>query len=556
MQDIIRVQIANFRGIKTVDFILDQLTLIVGENWMGKSSIAQAFGAALTGNVSPFEGIPKSKADLIVRNGEKQGMITVENNGSSMTMNWPESEFASTGPDVLNASNIAVGFDSVMHMKPKARQDYFSDLLKISPTYEALVEQIKDAKLPESELKRLWDTIESLGWETAYNNAREAGTKMKGKWEYVTSEKYGIRKADKWLPGEWEPDLLNIKRDKLEAELKAAQEWSDAATKDAVITENEIEKLTELAGKVESLKKKSEHAFKQTIKHNGDLQELKDKARKIQVSHEEATPCPNCEHPLRVENGSIIKAESLSTEELAEAEKKLKKINKEIDAQEKALQNAHTVHSEYKSGLDEALSAVEQLKEIKSSDKKTDDKSKAGKEDVAARLEKATRRLEAFDKKVEADELHKDIQRSIIIVKALSPDGLRLDIMSDTIAQMQKDIDAINKETGWKDIKINTDLSVSYGELPYVLHSESEQYRIESILQLFIAKKQKAPAVILDRADILDNEGKNGLIGAILNAGIPALVLMTLSDKKDVPGMSDPHWNAYWISEGELEEIK
>ncbi len=426
-----QVKIANFRGIKSVEFLLDQLTLIAGENWMGKSSIAQAFGAALTGNVSPFDGITKSKADLIVRNGEKQGMITVENNGSSMTMNWPESEFKSTGPDVLNALSIAVGFDSVMDMKQKDRQDYFSDLLKNTPTYEALIERIKDAELPESELIRLWDTVDSLGWEAAFNNAREAGTKMKGAWEHVTKEKYGIRKADKWLPAEWEPDLLNIKREKLEVELKATQEWSDAAMKDAVISENEIERLTVLAGNVESLKKKSEHAFKQTIKHNGDLQTLKDEAAKFQVLHEEATPCPNCEHPLRVEYGKIIKAETLSNNEIAEADKKLNKLNKEIVAQEKALQNAQ---GEYKTKLDEAtvnLAAVNKLAEIESGNKDSDDnKIKASEEDVAARLGKAKRRLEAFDNKVEADDLHEDIQRSIIIVKALSPDGLRLDIMS------------------------------------------------------------------------------------------------------------------------------
>ena len=71
-----QIKIANFKGIKTVDFLLNKLTIIAGENYMGKSCIAHALGSVVTGAVTIFEGIPKAKANLIVRTGEKQSMMT------------------------------------------------------------------------------------------------------------------------------------------------------------------------------------------------------------------------------------------------------------------------------------------------------------------------------------------------------------------------------------------------------------------------------------------------------------------------------------------------
>ena len=85
-------------------------------------------------------------------------------------------------------------------------------------------------------------------------------------------------------------------------------------------------------------------------------------------------------------------------------------------------------------------------------------------------------------------------------------------------------------------VSLNDDLMPTLGGRHYPLLSESEQFRVRVTLQVALSKMDGSDAMVIDRADVLDRKGRNGMMKMLLRTGIPCLVCMTILDpKKDPP---------------------
>jgi hypothetical protein len=63
--------------------------------------------------------------------------------------------------------------------------------------------------------------------------------------------------------------------------------------------------------------------------------------------------------------------------------------------------------------------------------------------------------------------------------------------------------------------------------------------------------------VLIDSADILDKNGRNGLFQMLLSCGREAIVAMTILGGRDnVPALSKIGGVGYWIEAGKTEELK
>ncbi len=82
------------------------------------------------------------------------------------------------------------------------------------------------------------------------------------------------------------------------------------------------------------------------------------------------------------------------------------------------------------------------------------------------------------------------------------------------------------------------------------LLSGGEIYRLRAALQVAFAKIDGSAMVILDGADILDNQGRQGLIRMLAAAKVPALIGMTYAGPKAVPDLSLAGGATYWIDGG------
>ena len=91
---------------------------------------------------------------------------------------------------------------------------------------------------------------------------------------------------------------------------------------------------------------------------------------------------------------------------------------------------------------------------------------------------------------------------------------------------------------------------------PYALLSSSEQFRSRAALQLAMARLDQSSMVVIDGADILDAPARSGLFALLDEAGLPALVCMTLNRREQVPDLEAAGLGqSYWISGGVAQPL-
>ena len=78
-----------------------------------------------------------------------------------------------------------------------------------------------------------------------------------------------------------------------------------------------------------------------------------------------------------------------------------------------------------------------------------------------------------------------------------------------------------------------------------------ERWRARVVMQLALARIENAPLVVIDRADILDQEGRNGLFALPHKLKIPALVAMTMKKPQRFPDLPRlVGWRSYRCEAG------
>ncbi len=552
-----RIQITNFRGAHKAAFDLKTITLIGGPNGGGKSSVGQAAAAVLSGQPIPYPKMPKNTAGALVTDGEKRGMAYVESDeGSHVTVTWPNCKVVAQGETVPSASAIAVGLDSPLDWTDKERAEFFSSLLGAEPDEAAITAAFKGI-LSAQEIKRLREAIAASGWDTVLATAREKGTKLKGAWEHATGEGYGPKKAENYYPTEWSADLESTTRDILTTAVDQAREWVDAGTVDTAVTvaltEKELAALVKLADEEPARKAAFDEATA-TLKDakaalDAATERLQEAGRAVVSPGQD---CPHCGKPLIVVHGKITPGDI--TQERADAsvarEQEARSYRDKADEAHKA---AYIARAKADTDWYAANEAAKKLAAMPApSDAPAPDP--ADLETAKARLRKATDNLAAFDRKIEADGIQAKLVANEAVVRILAPDGLRLTALKAALDRANDRLADLCAYASWNPVALEQDLSITYGGRMYRLCSMSEQYRVRVALQMFIAQEQGASAVILDGADILTKAGRNGLFRMLKTVGIPALVCMSMErEAYDVAAAGTrKNGHAYWIENGEM----
>ena len=550
-----RFQITNFRGARKAAFDLASITLVGGPNGGGKSSVAQAAGAALSAQAIPYAKMPKNTASKLVTDGEKRGMSYVEDDqGNHITVTWPDCNIVGQGDTQPNASPIAVGLYSPLDWTDKERAEFFSTLLNAEPN-EAMFTAAFKTTLAAQETKKLREAIQTSGWDTVYATAKEKGTKLKGAWEQITHEGYGSKKADNWYPMEWGAEIEGKNRDELAAAVSDAQAWVDAGVTDAAVDkalgDRERDALKKLAAEEPARLDAMTEA--NTAKNAAKKALDEAEARLLEAGKAVVAPgqeCPHCHKQLVVVHGKITPGE-VTKEQAEETIQREQEARRDRDKANEAHKDAYLAYTKAMNACDEANDAVKKLASMPA----PSETPAAATTDIGtarARLKAAQSNLVAFDQKYEADVICVKIITNEAVVRELAPDGLRLKALNDALALANERLADLCAYAGWQPVAIGPDMSITYGGRAFRLCSMSEQYRVRTALQVFVATEQQASAVIIDGADILTKAGRNGLFRMIHTAGIPALVCMSMEreayDQAAVGIRKNGH--AYWIENG------
>lgn len=536
----------NIRGVREVETDLDGITLIAGRNGAGKTSLAQAVAAAVTGQ-PPIAGLKKSEMHLLLRAGTAAGSAEVTTPGGRVTFTLPDGKTASEGQPP-QASVYAAGVASVLDMPAELAADALAAYIDAAPTQSDLRKALPD--LPAAAFGVVWQDVEATGWDGAHANAKENGARIKGRWEQVTGERYGLKKAAAWLPATWAHGLEDADIETLKATLADAQATYSEAIKAAAVGGAERARLDELAERLPMRQEAAAKASEAVAKAQADYDAAQAALEALpNLDGAQGTPCPHCGGLVEIKGRALVEFFANATPaQIVERNAARAAAKAHADAMANAALRARAAESQ----ANGEVTRCEQAAAESAALPPAGESEYLDAEKAQAAVEAAGNAVDAFTKHRESHALHAQITAYASIVAALAPDGVRSAKLVRAMADFNGRLAALSEVAGYPAVRIETDLAASYGDRPYLLLSESEQYRARAIVQAAMATHDGSALAIFDRADLLDRQGRNGLMRLAMHLGIPAVICMTADGADGIPDLAaNGLGRTVWLEGGE-----
>lgn len=553
-----QAEIRDYRGCGRASLVLDPIALVAGRNAQGKSSIAQAVGAVLAGQVLPVAGITKAHAAELVKTGAEAGYAAIGNESGQARIDWPLCQARSKG-EPPKASLHAAGLISVADASAKDRARIFGSYLKADPDRADLAAAMADLGLDDAVATAIWKLIDGQGWDGAHQVRRDRGVELKTEWRKVAGQQWGSRIGASWRPAGLELDDEAAGENDLLADLARAKEAHTKAVGAAAVSAAERERLAAAAAKLEPAKDLLLGAEQYAEGVAGRLDEARAARQALPpATADEGMPCPHCGAfvVLRRVNLAEIRLEAAG-ETIAASELKKRRL---------AIGDADGNVAHLEGELGEANRAVDTTRHALQNAAEADNYLKAmppavvGGADVSAaqaELERAEKVLAGWRAKREADDLHERIASNEAVLALLAADGLRARKLARVLDLFNGTLGALSAAAGWRAVGLQiADMMPAYAGRPYALCSTSEQYRVRAVLAVAMAQIDASAMVVLDAADVLDAPTREGLFALLADAQMPALVCMTLSRKQQVPDLAALGLGAsYWVEGGIAEPL-
>jgi hypothetical protein len=550
------ITIRNFKGIEKADIPLNAITLIAGINNSGKSSIAQAVGAILSRSAIPIEGILKNQAGVLVKRGSANAQVELKTDHGSVRLTYPECKLITDG-EPLHISEFAAGIKSLVDLDDKTRSSTLLKLLKGEPTFDDLEKSLKGH--PITEIEEIWKYIQGKGWDRTYDYSVEKGKEYKSRWRQVAGETYGSDKGGKWLPKNWENNLMGTSQETLTAALATERDTLESLLKMQAVDEHEYSVTQEKAlgfdlaqTELKEAQEKEKEAQEEYKKLCNELNNLPQPEKKQQT-----TPCPHCKKPIVVFGGKLEKPHEISDAEIAH---RLETINAKKQEIETAVAKLKSLSEMAIFSNQIYIECKKALEEMKKYDAKNVTQDKVGLEKQIEKqrgiVRTAELRIEALKQKLEADKLHENVISNQRVIDCLAPTGLRQRKLESAVEQFNsKYLIPLSRLADWPEVRIEPDLKITYGQAGYSQISESEKFRTRVILQIGLAKLDDSQVVIVDAADILDGENRNGLFTLLSNIDMATLLTMTADSMHKVPNLAEHGLGiTYWL-DGAVAQI-
>jgi len=540
------LNVSYYRGIQKAEIDISGITLIAGDNHQGKSSIANALGALLTGEVLPEHVKKKDSKDMVHSLSGSGSIVLRSGDNDTAIIDYPLAKLTAAGSPP-ESSKVAVGMISpVLINDVREKSKYFSELLKTEPSKSDLKTAIKTANISDEYFNSLWQLVESLLWDGAWERAKDKGKELKGIWKGITGETYGSNKGEIWKPEGWIVGLESKSCDKLKTEVDKLSDKRDKAIAVTAVDEEEnkrlrsyVDGLSTARMNVEECQKSVDDMSKNLDKHRIDTPS---------ILTNDYQKCPSCGDALVIDNGKIVKCK--------------KNTKKHIDDSQKAYDKHKAAELELQSEL---TSETEKLGTAKSLLRECEDASKKYQQDPATKpvgksaddysveIDDIESQLLMLTSYLEAKTAHNNIYANVIIAEALSPEGVRKNKLLSGIGVFNKKLLTICKSAGFAPASVDNDLNFIYNTRSYHLISESEKFRLRTAVQLTASEFDNSKILVIDGVDILTKKGRNGLITVLNEMQKTALICVSMDSKDDMPDMSKVGGNSYWIEGGEVK---
>lgn len=564
-----------------------QITLVGALNEQGKTTLVRCLGAVLTRNPAPITGVKKTDGPAMVRKifeRDAEGYVVHDHEGqprlaantpargsaaivmgdreSFVSVGWPKCELSEKGKDLPQAGRLAVGTARFGEMATADRAKVLGDVYKLEVTRKDLVAALDKAGVkdrPKSKGERgddipalfdqFWAAVQTQGWDKAAENAVNRARVSKTVWQDTTGETWGASKAEGWLPHGWRAELAKATREDLQAAVTQAQAVRDqAAAAELAAGERRRDLQAKVDLKAEAVKRHGEAvAAGEAASHKVKL--TYEEVAKYPSGEHPEQPCPHCgSHVAVMPDGKLVIPPTLNTMEMraraviawnaAKAE-----AGDAVDAIKLAEADLRVVERA-EAELKAIIGAAPKAAAIPLAE-------------AAEALQRAQVGLSLWEKREKAALHHRNVVDFTTAAKVMGADGVRKERTASILGLVNAWLKDLSDAAGFASpVRIEADLSVTRSGLPYESLSESARWRVDAVLQVELARRQGVPFVILDRADLNDQAGRDGLIGMLIEAGVGALVCMTFFSPESVPDLgAHGLGQSWWLADGTITAL-
>lgn len=141
------------------------------------------------------------------------------------------------------------------------------------------------------------------------------------------------------------------------------------------------------------------------------------------------------------------------------------------------------------------------------------------------------------------------------VADALSPNGIPLQIMNDSLKPINDHLKATSTSTGWGLIQVRSDLEVTIDGRAYGLLSESEKWRVDIVMAEMISKLSGLKIFIVDRFDVLSIQNRGKCLKWLMSVAADHDTIMILGTLKALPAKFPPQVSGFWLEYGKQQEV-
>ncbi|BBE09746.1 Uncharacterized protein MCB1EB_1585 [Mycoavidus cysteinexigens] len=165
---------------------------------------------------------------------------------------------------------------------------------------------------------------------------------------------------------------------------------------------------------------------------------------------------------------------------------------------------------------------------------------------------------QADERTVKALSAHESVLAWNEIADALAPNGIPGEMLAEALTPLNERLEDSAAITEWAQVVVTKDMQVQAGGRSYALLSESEKWRVDAMLAEAISYLSKIKLLVLDRFDVLDLKGREGLLAwlDILAQGGEIDTALIFGTLKALPQSFSQNIETHWLENGVIVQLK
>jgi hypothetical protein len=570
-----KAKIFAYRQIRQAEIDINLIALVQGPNESGKSSIAGAIRAAMTGDPAPdvraHEWIKYRKDDLrsLVHDGSgtTASVLVETEDGSAARMVWPDCKFSTSGARAPFCSPTAAGVwkAALAAAAPRDRGPALVDMLSGLVAEEDFQRELRD-RAPDAVIAAVWQKVQEAGWDVAQKHGEEKLRAFKADWKAVAKTEWGVAKAQGWRPDGWEPEMEHLTAEAAQASVEAAAAALQALGVDSAVAQHQMATLKDLADQIPAHQKKLLDLDVLKKKAEAELAaDLTEREKMPAANAGHSCVCPACKADLYVLTDHVTYAvakievadKNVSPKQLAERRSRSAQLAGNItrlQANIRAIENQVLLAEQ---DLKASQAAAERLSKV-------EDVDPVKMAEAQKLLERARLNLELRQRVDAAAKKQATIEVSLAVVAALDPKGVRRTVMLRKLSDFNSRLADISTQMAIGLVQIDgSTFEIKVGERLYRDMSDSAQFRARIAMQVATAEIDGSCMVIIDNDVDFDTRWYQKLLGMLLTRGMRAVVSLrvdaigkAMNTAKATNPVVREKIASYWLQDGTATKLE